>query len=315
MLHQGRQNTVPDHPSGAISLIYELAAIGTALTWALTSIISPTPAQHLGAIAFVRARMAIVLAILAAWLTVSGGWAGLDTHTLSFLALSGFLGIFVGDTALFSTMNRLGPRRSNILFSLNAPISVFLGWLVLGEKLSAQAFTGTLIVFSGVALAIVYGKRPSQLHQWENVRGPLWVGVLLGLLAALAQATGSLIARPLMAGGLDPIMASTVRIAVAVAALSVVMATGARFAQPVNTMNRRIFGLTALSGFIGMAVGMTLILFALSGGKVGIVLTLSATTPALILPLLWYRTGERPAAGAWIGAALVVAGSALIFTA
>ncbi|MEN0002440.1 MAG: EamA family transporter, partial [Pseudomonadota bacterium] len=40
----------------------------------------------------------------------------------------------------------------------------------------------------------------------------------------------------------------------------------------------------------------------------------SATTPAMMLPILWWRTQEMPAAGAWIGAALVVVGSALIFT-
>ncbi len=160
-------------------MIYELAAIGTALTWALTSIISPTPAQHLGAIAFVRARMTIVFVIMAAWLTVTGGWKGLDTHTLGFLALSGFVGIFLGDTALFATMNRLGPRRTSILFSMNAPMAVFLGWLVLGETLRPLALIGAFVVFAGVVLAILYGKRPSQLHQWENVRGPLWVGVCL----------------------------------------------------------------------------------------------------------------------------------------
>jgi drug/metabolite transporter (DMT)-like permease len=32
----------------------------------------------------------------------------------------------------------------------------------------------------------------------------------------------------------------------------------------------------------------------------------------IILPLLWLRTGERPANGAWLGALLVVAGMALI---
>jgi len=58
---------------------------------------------------------------------------------------------------------------------------------------------------------------------------------------------------------------------------------------------------------------MTLLLYALSGGKVGIVSTLSATSPVIILPMLWLRTGERPAAGAWAGAALVVAGMALLF--
>ena len=70
---------------------------------------------------------------------------------------------------------------------------------------------------------------------------------------------------------------------------------------------------TALVAFLGLGVGMTLLLFALAGGKVGIVSTLSATSPAIILPMIWARTGERPAAGAWAGAALVVAGMALIF--
>jgi drug/metabolite transporter (DMT)-like permease len=70
---------------------------------------------------------------------------------------------------------------------------------------------------------------------------------------------------------------------------------------------------TALASFVGLGVGMTLLLFALSGGKVGVVSTLSATSPVLILPMLWARTGERPAAGAWAGAALVVAGMALLF--
>ncbi len=78
-------------------------------------------------------------------------------------------------------------------------------------------------------------------------------------------------------------------------------------------MTLQIAAMTAFSGFLAMAVGMTLVLFALRGGEVGIVSTLSATTPALILPLLWYKTGEAPAPGAWLGAALVIAGSGLIF--
>jgi drug/metabolite transporter (DMT)-like permease len=71
--------------------------------------------------------------------------------------------------------------------------------------------------------------------------------------------------------------------------------------------------MTALTGFLSLGIGMTLLLFALSGGKAGIVSTISATTPVIILPLLWLRTGERPAAGAWLGAAFAVVGMALIF--
>jgi drug/metabolite transporter (DMT)-like permease len=82
--------------------------------------------------------------------------------------------------------------------------------------------------------------------------------------------------------------------------------------KPKAPLTWRVAAMTALTGIIALAIGMTLLLFALSGGKVGIVSTLSATSPVLILPMLWARTGERPAAGAWAGAALVVAGISLI---
>jgi drug/metabolite transporter (DMT)-like permease len=78
-------------------------------------------------------------------------------------------------------------------------------------------------------------------------------------------------------------------------------------------MTARLARRTALVAFLGLGLGMTLLLYALAGGKVGVVATLSATSPAIILPMIWASTGERPAAGAWVGAALVVAGMALIF--
>ena len=69
----------------------------------------------------------------------------------------------------------------------------------------------------------------------------------------------------------------------------------------------------AASGVIAMVIGMTLLLFALQGGKVGIVSTLSALSPVLILPVLWVVTGERPPAASWAGALIAVTGMALIF--
>jgi drug/metabolite transporter (DMT)-like permease len=51
---------------------------------------------------------------------------------------------------------------------------------------------------------------------------------------------------------------------------------------------------------------------ALAIGNVGIVTTLSSTMPILILPMIWVLYGRRPRPLAWIGAALAVAGTALI---
>jgi drug/metabolite transporter (DMT)-like permease len=294
--------------------VYEIAALAAAFCWAFTGVITAGPALHLGALAFTRIRMTMVLAMLALWVGYTGGWRSIGGDVLLPLIASGIIGIFVGDSVLFATMNRMGPRRTSILFSLNAPLAVVLGWLLLGEKLETREMAGIALAFGGVLLAILFGKRKSQLHTWEEVKGPLWIGIALGLIAALAQAGGSLIARPIMATGIDPAAGSLVRVATSVVCFYLAMLAPGGHLRAKREMTLRIAGVTAFSGFLAMAVGMTLVLFALRGGQVGIVSTLSATTPALILPLLWIKTGEAPAPAAWLGAALVIAGSALLFT-
>lgn len=293
--------------------IYELAAVGAATCWAMTGLLAARPAGHLGALAFNRTRQLFVASLLGVYVLASGTWRELQPEVLSALLLSGFIGIFVGDTLLFTCLNRVGPRRSGILFALNAPIAALLGWAVLGEELSATTVTGIGLTLCGVLLAILFGKRKAQLHEWERVKGPLWLGVLLGLLAALSQAVGSLIARPVMASGIDPITASMLRVGVAALCLTALTMLPIKAVRPNGPLTKSIFLQTALTGIIALAFGMTLLLFALSGGKIGIVSTLSATTPVIILPLLWLRTRELPAPGAWAGAALVVAGMALMF--
>jgi drug/metabolite transporter (DMT)-like permease len=294
-------------------LIHELAALGAATCWALTGLIAAGPAGHLGALAFNRARQLFVTALLCVYVLLTGSWRALDSHMVALLAVSGIVGIFLGDTLLFAGLNRVGPRRSGVIFALNAPMAAVLGYLVLGETLSGRAVAGIALTVLGVVLAILYGKRRDQLHVWETVKGPLWIGVMLGLGAAAGQALGSIVARPVMASGVDPVLASMVRVGVAGLCLSALIALPVPAVKPKAPMTPMVAALTALTGVLGLGVGMTLLLFALSGGNVGIVSTLSATSPVIILPMLWIRTGERPAAGAWAGAALVVAGMALLF--
>lgn len=293
--------------------IFELAALAAALTWALGGILSPTPAAHLGTIGFNRIRLTMMFVLLAIYVGIMGTWQTIPSDKLAEVMLSGLIGIFLGDTALFATMNRLGPRRTAMLFSLNAPMSAVLGYVFLAEKLSSSEIAGILIVTAGVTLAIAFGKRRSQLHQWEAVKGPLWIGVTVGLVAALGQSVGSLIASPILSAGADPVAVSCLRVGVAAFFLNVLGSMPIAGFKVLNPLNWRIATLTFLSGFMGMAVGMTLVLFALSGGEVGIVSTLSATTPAMLLPMLWIKTRERPALLAWVGAGLVAVGSGLIF--
>jgi drug/metabolite transporter (DMT)-like permease len=293
--------------------VHELAALGAATCWALTGVLAAGPALALGALSFNRWRQIFAVAMFAVIVVAAGSWRGIDGPVLLTLAVSGFFGIFVGDSLLFVTLTRLGPRRTGILFALNAPIAALVAWIALGETLAPRTLAGIGLTVAGVILAILFGKRRGQLHQWESVRGPLWLGIATGLGAATGQALGSIVARPVMAAGVDPFAASLVRVVVGAFCLSLLVRLPLASVRPRAPLTPRLAAWTALVAFVGLGVGMTLLLYALAGGKVGIVATLSATSPAIILPMIWARTGERPAAGAWAGAALVIAGMALLF--
>jgi drug/metabolite transporter (DMT)-like permease len=292
--------------------LHELAALGTATCWATTGMIATDAVRAMGPFHFNLLRQAFVALVLVAVVTASGGWAGLGTGALLTLAISGVLGILLGDTFNFAAVGRLGPRRAGAIFALNAPMAALLGWAVLGETLNLRGIAGIGLTAAGVAVAIM-GRPRAQAHRFELTRGRVLTGLAFGLAAALGQALGTLIARPLMAGGLDPWLASLIRVGASGLVAGMLAATPV--APPLPARPSGPIVATALAtALIGLLLGMTLFLYALQGGKTGIIATLSATSPVIILPLLWLRTGQRPTATSFLGAVMAVAGLALIFT-
>jgi drug/metabolite transporter (DMT)-like permease len=246
---------------------------------------------------------------LAPW----GGWRSLPPQSWWPLALSGLVGIFVGDVALFAAMNRLGPRRAGVLFATHAAFSAVLGFVVLGERIGLQAALGGVLTLVGVMTAILLGRRQDDDHAWEADSGHVGAGVLLALLAALCTALASLIVKPVMiTPGVDPIAASAVRVSVATVAQFVLLASGFAAARPTQRPTLSVLVQTGVNGFVAMGLGTTLVLVALKNGDVGTVAILSSVSPVLLLPLLWLRLGRPPAPAAWLGAGLTVVGTGLI---
>ncbi|MDG3084686.1 DMT family transporter [Vibrio hannami] len=291
---------------------FEWLALAAAFLWAISSIISVTPARHLGSFSYSRWRMGCTAVILSTMALISGGWFTVHVSHITPMVASGLIGIFIGDTALFACMNRMGPRQAGLLFSCHAVFSTVLGYFLFSETMSGIELLGSTLVFSGVLTAIFFGKRKEGQHDWEEVKGNVWVGIALGLLAALCQALGGIIAKPVMQTSVDPIAASAIRMIAAFIAHSLFRMTGTKLAKPIKPMTRRVFGITFINGFLAMAVGMTLILYALREGNVGMVALLSSTTPIMVLPILWLITRQRPNRFAWFGAVIAVAGTGIL---
>ena len=281
-------------------------ALAAALSWTMAALVSHRPATELGSLHFNRVRMIAASLIMATLLVLSGRPAAIPQEFWVPIALSAFTGIVLGDFFLFVTMRRLGPRRTNVLFATNAVFAALIGWAVLGETVGLKTASAVLFGFSGVVLAVLYGKRRDLLHQWEAVTPPLWIGIGAGLLAAVCQAFGVVFVRPVMAAGVDPVAVTLARAVIgAVLFWATLPFDKSRVGMPLIPTGR-ILALTGLNGLFGLGIGAAMLMAALETGNVATVTILSSTTPVMILPFIWARTGRMPAPAAWLGAALVV---------
>ena len=292
--------------------IYYIIALLAALSWSISSLISADVTREIGGIPFNRIRLLIVSIILIFYTTYIDTWHTININYLTLIILSGVIGIFLGDTLLFMALQRIGPRRNNILFSLAAPFTVLLNIYFLNEAMSLSNLAGCFLVFFGVVIAIAYGSNNNK-HRWEIIEGSLTLGVLMGIIAALCQAIGLIIMKPILNAGVDPIASATIRTTISFILLSFTFFIKSPNFVIKSKINKQILFKIFISGFLGMALGMSLLLIALQKADAGIVATLSSTSPILILFLIWILTNKIPSIRAWLGTFIAIIGTALIF--
>ena len=281
-------------------------SLAAAAAFAASALYIDSVTGRVGPLQLSRWQMGLAFVMTAALSLVLGGWRTIDLQMALWLTGSSAAGIMFASLTFVATIQMTGPRISALLFTTAAPFALALGYVFRGETVNPTQGAGVALIVAGIALAVL-GPRGDE---GERPPKPLWLGIALGLMTALGQATGSLLARPAMLAGADPIAAIAVRTGVAVAFFVVLLAIPAfrPAARPEPLAIRRI-GWAAVAG---MVIGMSLLMAALARGDVGIVTTLSSTTPILILPMVWLVHGRLPGPMAWIGAVLAVFGTALI---
>ena len=253
-----------------------------------------------------------VMLIIAA--TISDGWSTLNFSDTALIAVSGLIGIFVGDVALFTAMARIGPRRTGMLFTLNAPMAAIGGAIFFEERLYASSLGGSTLILLGITLAVIYGNPSEETGVFERIQGSLFVGIFWATIGALGQAGGALAAKPILDDGADTLTVAALRAVIATAAMWTLPNQTDKLTRSVDkTPLLRLDQLKlASSALIAMVCGMTLLLYALANGDTGIVSILSATTPVLLLPLQSLVTKKMPVPFAWFGAILTVIGTSLL---
>jgi drug/metabolite transporter (DMT)-like permease len=281
-------------------------SLAAAATFALSAMQIDSVTGRVGALQLARWQMGLAFGMTATASLVLGGWRTVGAGEFFWLAGSSAAGIMLATSTYVATIQLLGPRLNALVFTLSAPFALALGYGIRGEAVTLLQGSGVALILAGIVMAILGpGGR-------EGVRGPqaLGLGLALGIITAAGQATGSLFARPAMLAGVEPFTAMAIRSGLGALFFLTLLAVPALrpAARPAPGDIGRIGG----SAFSGIFLGMTLLMAALAVGDVGIVTTLSSTTPILILPMVWIVTRRAPAPVAWAGAGLAVAGTALI---
>ena len=286
-----------------LAVVLSLAA---AACFALGSLYVDGVSSRVGALQLVRWQMIFACLLTAAAALVLGGWRTVTPDGFLWLAASSATGVMIGGLTYIAAIKTLGPRLFALFFTLSAPFALALGFLFRGETISPAQGLGVVLILAGIVLAIL---GPRGADGTGRMRA-LGLGTALGLVTALMQALGNLTARPAMLAGTEPFTAIAIRTLLAVLFFALLLSVPRlRPTAPLALPDARRIGLSALTG---MFIGMSLLMAALARGDVGIVTTLSSTTPILILPMVWVVTRRLPGPAAWAGAALAVVGTALI---
>jgi drug/metabolite transporter (DMT)-like permease len=290
----------------------ELAALGTALCWAVSALSFEEGGRRIGSLAVNLLRL-----IFAAVFLSAANWIGrglplptdASAHAWTWLAISGLVGFTFGDMCLFRAFVVLGARLSVLIMSLVPPVTVLIGWAILGEILDPLDALGIALTMAGVFVA-VRERAPAAPHvPPRQIRR----GVLLALGGVLGQAGGLVLSKYGM-GSYSALAATQIRVMAGLVGFVVVMFSIGWWPR-VWAARKSPAGLahTALGALFGPVIGVSLALLAIQHTTTGVAASIMATTPILIIPLAVVTRRERVTGAGMAGALMAIAGVIVLF--
>jgi drug/metabolite transporter (DMT)-like permease len=282
--------------------IGELGGLAAAALWACSSLFYGRTKLTAWQINF--GKNVIASALLCLNLLLVTRWAGgsmfaADLATLKLLSISSVIGILIGDTFFFRSLQILGPRRALIVSTISPLFAAAIGWIILEERLSASRLLGVLMTLAGVIVVIAErgGEKEAPGHFPASSR---W-GIAMGLLGAVCNAIGATFSRlgtkgseHWNAAGCDALEATVIRVCVAAIGCLVI----ALISRSLISTAQQSFSRPALRSYLpavvcGPWLGIWMSQLAYKNCPLAVAITLTCTSPLFVLPILRIVYGHK----------------------
>lgn len=229
----------------------------------------------------------------------------MDPRAISLFALSGVIGLAIGDSLLFAALGHLGAHRTALLASLGPVFTALGAWVFRGETLAVAQIAGIAMAMGGVTLVVwlrPHGREPSRADA---------VGVMLGLSAAVCQAAGVIVTKEAFVGAEFPLASGVLRLGAATLILAALaLARGELNGQLVRLFSPRPFRRLLLATLVGTFGGVWLMQIGIANTDSAVASALHSTTPLFTLPIAYFiakeRIGPRVAAASCLAVAGVI---------
>lgn len=294
-----------------MALIGELFALLTSACWSVSAFAFNAAIDRINSVQVNTDRIIFAIILLFITITLMGTRYDVSSSQLYFLFLSGAVGLVFGDSFLFKAYQHIGARISMLLMALSPVMSGLLAFFFLHEVLSGWSLIGTAVTITGVTLVVLErNETPSSKYKISKI------GIFYGLMGALGQAAGLVLAKAAFnEGSINGFLATFIRLVSAVIILLPLALLAKRYKNPVKIYlkDKKAFAANMVGTILGPYLGITFSLLAVEYAKVGIASTLMSLMPILMLPIAKYFFKEHINWRAVGGAVLAVAGVAILF--
>lgn len=289
----------------------EVAALGAALGMVVCSISFEAAGKKVGSLTVNIMRLLMgfgFLTITALYTRKMALPLDASIRSYTFLGISGFIGMFLGDLFMFEAFVVLGARITTLIMTMVPVVTALSAWVILGETLSPREMLAVLLTVGGIFL-VMYTKGNGG---GREKKFPLR-GILCAAGGVLGQALGMVFSK-MGVEGYDPIAATQIRIVVAIVAFILLITFRGRWGEVADGLkNRGAMKWIGIGSFFGPFLGVTAMLIALKNASAGIVSTISSTSPVLVIPFSVMIFKDRVSLVEVVGAVISVGGVSLFF--
>jgi len=178
----------------------EALSILTAIVWAFAVTLFKKSGESVHPLALnaFKNLLAIILLAFTIWALGQRLLFPAPAATYTILILSGAIGIGIGDTLFFKSLNLLGAGLTGIVVCLYSPFIILFSFLWLNETLTIVQLFGAMLIVSAILITSVR-------HRVSHITATIIVrGILYGLIASAAMAIGVVLMKPLL--GVYPVV-------------------------------------------------------------------------------------------------------------